>query len=90
MMTRDYGPNADGVTDYDDTDYGPNADGVTDYVEPAPAPSPVPALRPETAATGILTMMTADPIMIWRRPTGTPIMTMADPTTDDGGSDYDD
>ena len=39
----DYGPNADGVTDYaepaastdatnyDDTDYGPNADGVTDY-----------------------------------------------------------
>ena len=26
----DYGPNADGVTDYDDTDYGPNADGVTD------------------------------------------------------------
>ena len=28
---RDYGPNADGVTDYDDTDYGPNADGVTDY-----------------------------------------------------------
>ena len=27
----DYGPNADGVTDYDDTDYGPNADGVTNY-----------------------------------------------------------
>ena len=27
----DYGPNADGVTDYNDTDYGPNADGVTDY-----------------------------------------------------------
>ena len=27
----DYGPDADGVTDYDDTDYGPNADGVTDY-----------------------------------------------------------
>ena len=27
----DYGPNADGVTDYDDTDYGPNADGITDY-----------------------------------------------------------
>ena len=27
----DYGPNADGVTDYDSTDYGPNADGVTDY-----------------------------------------------------------
>ena len=29
----DYGPNADGVTDYDDTDYGPNADGVTDYTD---------------------------------------------------------
>ena len=27
----DYGPNGDGVTNYDDTDYGPNADGVTDY-----------------------------------------------------------
>lgn len=27
----DYGPNSDGVTDYDDTDYGPNNDGVTDY-----------------------------------------------------------
>ena len=27
----DYGPNADGVTDYGDTDYGPDADGVTDY-----------------------------------------------------------
>ena len=27
----DYGPNNDGVTDYDDTDYGPNNDGVTDY-----------------------------------------------------------
>ena len=27
----DYGPNADGVTDYDDTDYGPNADGITNY-----------------------------------------------------------
>lgn len=29
----DYGPNADGVTDYADTDYGPNADGVTDYTD---------------------------------------------------------
>ena len=29
----DYGPNADGVTDYTDTDYGPNADGVTDYAD---------------------------------------------------------
>ena len=29
----DYGPGADGVTDYDDTDYGPNADGVTDYAD---------------------------------------------------------
>ena len=29
----DYGPNADGVTDYTDTDYGPNADGVTDYTD---------------------------------------------------------
>ena len=29
----DYGPNADGITDYDDTDYGPNADGVTDYTD---------------------------------------------------------
>ena len=29
----DYGPNADGVTDYNDTDYGPNADGVTDYAD---------------------------------------------------------
>ena len=27
----DYGPNADGVTDYEDTDYGPYSDGVTDY-----------------------------------------------------------
>ena len=27
----DYGPYADGVTDYNDTDYGPYADGVTDY-----------------------------------------------------------
>ena len=27
----DYGPNSDGVTDYNDTDYGPNSDGVTDY-----------------------------------------------------------
>ena len=27
----DYGPNNDGVTNYDDTDYGPNNDGVTDY-----------------------------------------------------------
>ncbi len=32
----DYGPNADGITDfgktdYDDTDYGPNADGITDF-----------------------------------------------------------
>ncbi|HIR96813.1 MAG TPA: hypothetical protein IAD39_02995 [Candidatus Merdisoma faecalis] len=27
----DYGPNNDGVTDYNDTDYGPNNDGVTDY-----------------------------------------------------------
>ena len=27
----DYGPNADGVTDYDDTDYSLNADGITDY-----------------------------------------------------------
>ena len=29
----DYGPNADGITNYDDTDYGPNADGVTDYTD---------------------------------------------------------
>ena len=29
----DYGPNADGVTDYADTDYGPNADGITDYAD---------------------------------------------------------
>ena len=29
----DYGPGADGVTDYADTDYGPNADGVTDYAD---------------------------------------------------------
>ena len=29
----DYGPNNDGVTDYNDTDYGPNNDGVTDYNE---------------------------------------------------------
>ena len=34
----DYGPNADGVTDYDDTDYGPNADGVTDYDETGDGP----------------------------------------------------
>ena len=27
----DYGPDADGVTNYNDTDYGPQADGVTDY-----------------------------------------------------------
>ena len=27
----DYGPNNDGVTNYNDTDYGPNNDGVTDY-----------------------------------------------------------
>ena len=31
----DYGPNNDGVTDYNDTDYGPNNDGVTDYTPPA-------------------------------------------------------
>ena len=30
----DYGPNADGVTDYEDTDYGPYSDGVTDYEPP--------------------------------------------------------
>ena len=29
--STDYGPNNDGVTDYNDTDYGPNSDGVTDY-----------------------------------------------------------
>ena len=29
----DYGPNSDGVTDYADTDYGPNADGITDYAD---------------------------------------------------------
>ena len=34
----DYGPNADGVTDYADTDYGPNADGITDYTEPSSGP----------------------------------------------------
>ena len=34
----DYGPNADGVTDYDDTDYGPNADGVTDYDDTGDGP----------------------------------------------------
>ncbi len=35
----DYGPNADGVTDYIDTDYGPNADGVTDYIDTDYGPS---------------------------------------------------
>ena len=34
----DYGPNADGVTDYADTDYGPNADGVTDYTDTSSGP----------------------------------------------------
>jgi len=34
----DYGPNADGVTDYADTDYGPYADGVTDYTDPSSGP----------------------------------------------------
>ena len=27
----DYGPDADGVTDYEDTDYDPGGDGITDY-----------------------------------------------------------
>ena len=31
LHDTDYGPYADGVTDYNDTDYGPYADGVTDY-----------------------------------------------------------
>ena len=30
-LDTDYGPNNDGVTDYNDTDYGPNNDGITDY-----------------------------------------------------------
>ena len=34
----DYGPGADGVTDYADTDYGPNSDGVTDYTDPSSGP----------------------------------------------------
>lgn len=34
----DYGPNADGVTDYKDTDYGPYSDGVTDYEPPDDGP----------------------------------------------------
>lgn len=34
----DYGPNADGVTDYEDTDYGPYSDGVTDYEPPDEGP----------------------------------------------------
>ena len=34
----DYGPNADGVTDYADTDYGPYADGVTDYTDTSSGP----------------------------------------------------
>ena len=34
----DYGPNSDGVTDYADTDYGPNADGVTDYTDTSSGP----------------------------------------------------
>ena len=34
----DYGPNADGVTDYADTDYGPNADGITDYTDTSSGP----------------------------------------------------
>ena len=34
----DYGPNADGVTDYADTDYGPNSDGVTDYTDTSSGP----------------------------------------------------
>ena len=34
----DYGPNADGVTDYEDTDYGPYSDGVTDYEPPDDGP----------------------------------------------------
>lgn len=39
----DYGPNNDGVTDYDDTDYGPNNDGVTDYTAPAESVPEAPA-----------------------------------------------
>ena len=34
----DYGPNADGITDYADTDYGPNSDGVTDYTDTSSGP----------------------------------------------------
>ena len=34
----DYGPNADGVTDYADTDYGPYADWVTDYTDTSSGP----------------------------------------------------
>ena len=34
----DYGPGADGVTDYADTDYGPNSDGVTDYTDTSSGP----------------------------------------------------
>ena len=34
----DYGPNSDGVTDYADTDYGPNADGITDYADTSSGP----------------------------------------------------
>ena len=39
----DYGPNNDGVTNYDDTDYGPNNDGVTDYTAPAESVPEAPA-----------------------------------------------
>ena len=39
----DYGPNNDGVTDYNDTDYGPNNDGVTDYTAPAESVPEAPA-----------------------------------------------
>ena len=39
----DYGPDNDGVTDYNDTDYGPNNDGVTDYTAPAEPVTEAPA-----------------------------------------------
>ena len=39
----DYGPNNDGVTNYNDTDYGPNNDGVTEYTAPAESVPEAPA-----------------------------------------------
>ena len=70
----DYGPNADGVTDYADTDYGPNADGVTDYADTDYGPN-------------------ADGITDYTEPSSGPYydgVTDYEDREDDGGDDDDD